>query len=165
MKKQPTQNPPGTKDNPVLVYNALDSLQFREPDIQQLFLHLSELSFQLQVPGELSIAFLSDKEHTQLHITHHQNPEPTDVITFQGSADYKSAGEICVSPEFAQNYCEENGGNFSRELTLYLIHGWLHLCGLDDQTEEQRLEMRKAEKTALQNLEATNAIPEFKLND
>jgi len=163
VKKPSLQNPPGSKDNPVLIHNALDTLKFSEPDIQNLFHHLAELPFQLQVPGELSIAFLGAEEHTQLHITHHQNPEPTDVITFQGSPDYESAGEICVSPEFAQNYCQENGGNFSQELTLYLVHGWLHLCGLDDQSEEEREKMRKGEKVAMEHLKQHNAIPEFLL--
>ena len=49
---------------------------------------------------------------------------------------------------------EEYGEPFSREFLRVLIHGVLHLCGVDDQTEEQAKEMREAEETALAMLPA-----------
>ena len=163
MKKPSIPEPPGSSNNPVLIYNALENFSFEENSIQQLFLSLSQFATETQPAGELSIAFLPEDQHTELHITHHQNPDPTDVITFLGDPENELAGEICISPEFAQKYCEENGGNFSREVTLYLVHGWLHLCGLNDLTEEDRVKMRQGEKDALEHLEKKDAIPEFHL--
>lgn len=162
VKKPSLPDPPGSSNNPVLIYNALEGFTFEETSLQNLFFQLSKLPFELEATGELSIAFLPDDPHTELHITHHQNPEPTDVITFRGDSENDMAGEICISPEFAQEYCEENGGDFSREVTLYLVHGWLHLCGLDDLSEEERVKMREGEKVALKHLESVDAIPEFR---
>ena len=162
MKKPSLPDPPGSRHNPVLIYNALENFAFEGNSIQELFLSLSRLPLEFQPAGELSVAFLPEDQHTELHITHHQNPDPTDVITFLGDLENDLAGEICISPEFAQKYCEENGGDFSREVTLYLVHGWLHLCGLDDLTEEDRVKMREGEKEALEHLEKENAIPAFR---
>lgn len=162
MKKPSIPDPPGSSKNPVLIYNALEGFSFEEPSIQELFLSLSRLPIETQPTGELSIAFLHEDQHTELHVTHHQNPDPTDVITFLGDPENELAGEICISPEFAQKYCEEQGGDFSREVTLYLVHGWLHLSGLDDLTEEDRVKMRQGEKDALEHLEKLDAIPEFR---
>lgn len=156
-------SPPGSPDNPVEIYNGHPGLQLDGKEIQNLFLSLSKLPIQPQPAGELSIAFLTPEEHTQLHITHHNNPDPTDVITFQGDPAHNHAGEICVSPAFAQEYSEGHNSPFHRELTLYLVHGWLHLCGLDDLNETDRQAMRKGEKEALAHLEAHNAIPNFQL--
>jgi len=38
----------------------------------------------------------------------------------------------------ANTYAETHGEDFSKELTLYLVHGWLHLAGFDDLTEKDR---------------------------
>ena len=156
-------SPPGSPDNPVEIHSGHKGLQFNKDEVQNLFLSLSKLPIPSQPAGELSIAFLPHEEHTQLHITHHNNSEPTDVITFQGDPGHNHAGEICVSPDFANEYSKGHGTTFPQELTLYLVHGWLHLCGLDDLNETDRQAMRKGEKEAMNHLEAHNAIPNFKL--
>ncbi len=40
----------------------------------------------------------------------------------------------------------------AEELTLYLVHGLLHLCGYDDLTEPERRLMRRRERTILKLL-------------
>ena len=37
----------------------------------------------------------------------------------------------------------------SHEITLYLVHGWLHLFGFNDKSEEEIKAMRQAEDEAL----------------
>ncbi len=155
--------PPGSTDNPVQIHNARPGLQFDWKEVQKLFLYLSKLPVHPQPTGELSIAFLPADEHTRLHVEHHNNPEPTDVITFQGDPAHNHAGEICVSPDFAQEYSTALGTPFNEELTLYLVHGWLHLCGFDDLTEIDLQAMRKAEMDAMAHLDAHDAIPGFRL--
>ena len=103
--------------------------------------------------GELSIAFVDDATIAQVHADFMNDPTPTDVITFPADPSMESAGEIIVSVDHALARSEELGEPFSRELSLYLIHGWLHLAGLDDRTETDRAKMRRAEKEALALLE------------
>jgi probable rRNA maturation factor len=52
---------------------------------------------------------------------------------------------------------------FSAELTLYVIHGWLHLAGYDDLQPAKKRRMRAAEARAMKLLRAAKAVPEFRL--
>ena len=153
--------PPGSKENPVLVRNDCPGLHFANQSIQELFLNLYAIPGFDGPQGELSVVFLPDDVHTQLHLQFHDNPEPTDVITFQGDPKTGFAGEICASPSFARKYCWTNGTEFSFELTLYLIHGWLHLCGLSDVEPGDRQNMRGAEQRCLKHLRKSAKIPSF----
>src|SRR5690606_31383411 len=78
--------------------------------------------------GELSLAFLTDKKLAQLHDDFLDDPTTTDVITFEGQPELGVAGEICVSADTAATYSKEHDRDFSEELTLYVVHGWLHLA-------------------------------------
>ena len=113
--------------------------------------------------GELSIAFVSDAEIAQVHADFMDDPSPTDVITFPAQPEMKSAGEIIVSVDHAHNRAAKLGEPFSRELSLYLVHGWLHLAGYDDSEESDRAKMREAEKKALLILDEADQAIEFKL--
>ena len=53
---------------------------------------------------------------------------------------------------------------FSAELTLYLVHGWLHLAGYDDLVPAKKRAMRRAETRAMRCLRQDLArLPEFSL--
>lgn len=119
--------------------------------------------------GELSLVFLTDSSLAQLHGEFLDDPTSTDVITFEGDPapglpeEAASAGEICVSVDTAARYARENGHDFSTELTLYVVHGWLHLAGHDDLVPQKKRAMRRAETRALRALRAAEALPEFSL--
>ena len=72
---------------------------------------------------------------TRRHLGHDW---PTDVISFGLSepGDPTLAGELVVSAEMAAATAREAGADPSAELALYVVHGLLHLCGLDDRTAE-----------------------------
>ncbi|MBI5422902.1 MAG: rRNA maturation RNase YbeY [Opitutae bacterium] len=114
-------------------------------------------------PGELSLVFLTDPALAQLHEDFMDDPTTTDVITFEGDAAAGLAGEICVSADTARAYAREHGHDFATELTLYLVHGWLHLVGFDDLQPAKKRRMRAAEARALKLLIAHRAIPAFRL--
>jgi probable rRNA maturation factor len=113
--------------------------------------------------GELSIVFVNEAEIAKVHAKFMDDPSPTDVITFPAETKMKSAGEIIVSVDHARNRAAEFGEPFSRELSLYLVHGWLHLAGYNDSKESDRAEMRNAEQKALKILDKANHAIEFKL--
>lgn len=99
--------------------------------------------------GELSIVFVDDTTIAQVHDDFMDDPTPTDVITFPADTMMESAGEIIVSVDHALSRSQELDEPFSRELSLYLIHGWLHLAGYDDRNDADRAKMREAEQIAL----------------
>jgi probable rRNA maturation factor len=106
--------------------------------------------------------FLTDPALAQLHADFLADPTPTDVITFEGDPAQGTAGEICVSVDAA---IREVGPrrDFSAELTLYLVHGWLHLAGYDDLQPAKKRRMRRAEAKAMKLLRDAGALPRFQL--
>jgi probable rRNA maturation factor len=63
----------------------------------------------------------------------------------------------------AARYAAEHGRDFAEELTLYLVHGWLHLAGYDDLQPVKKRRMRAAEKRAMTLLREAGALPAFSL--
>ncbi|HWZ93865.1 MAG TPA: rRNA maturation RNAse YbeY [Opitutaceae bacterium] len=134
-------------------------------------------------PGELSLAFLTDASLARLHAEFLADPAITDVITFAGDPAHGLAGEICVSadaavrqagPELGRRAARQSrpersrrgkvsNNSFSDELTLYIVHGWLHLAGYDDLAPRKKRSMRAAEARALKLLRAAGCRPHFRL--
>lgn len=115
-------------------------------------------------PGELSLVFLTDAALAQLHADFLDDPTTTDVITFEGDPAAGVAGEVCVSADTAAAYAKKHRRDFSEELTLYIIHGWLHLAGYDDLQPAKKRVMRRAEQRALQTLYTKHdCLPTFAL--
>ena len=101
---------------------------------------------------EISVAFVSEATICKLHAQFLNNEDPTDVITFPADkGDSEKFGEICISVDEALKYVSINA--LADELTLYLVHGWLHLAGYDDIDENDRLKMRQMEQAALHFLD------------
>lgn len=113
--------------------------------------------------GELSLVFLTDAALARLHSAFLDDPTTTDVITFEGNPALGSAGEICVSADTAAAYAQDHGRDFSAELTLYLVHGWLHLAGHDDLEPAKKRAMRRAEARAMRVVTRAGAVPRFAL--
>lgn len=125
-------------------------------------------------PGELSLVFLTDEALAQLHADFLDDPSITDVITFEGNPSLGVAGEICVSADAALRQVTGHSdaralparlqAAFSAELTLYLVHGWLHLAGYDDLQPVKKRAMRRAESRAMRLLrQPGSSLPAFAL--
>lgn len=128
--------------------------------------------------GTLSVAFLGDDEICRMHDEFFSDPSKTDVITFPGDEVFREirprasaagtdakvdesafAGEICVCVDQALRLAKELKVAPEDELLLYLVHGWLHLAGLDDIEENDRREMRSAEALVLNLLREKKCAP------
>ena len=145
----------------IQIFSPCKALEFDRQAVQRLFRFLDEQTPYTISPGELSLAFLQ-QAHCQLHADYLNDPSPTDVITFPADPEENLAGEICVSIDTARIYAKDHGLAFSNELTLYLVHGWLHLAGFDDLNEKDRHAMKKEEQVCMSALETNGMIPLFK---
>ncbi|MGC6425116.1 MAG: rRNA maturation RNase YbeY [Lentimonas sp.] len=147
------------------VSNQYDELVNPENETITLFNALIRSKRFPILTGELSIVFVDDETIAQVHADFMDDPTPTDVITFPANPEMESAGEIIVSVDHAQSRAAELGEAFNRELSLYLVHGWLHLAGYDDRDEADRQAMRAAEQEALAILDAAGVELDFRLRN
>ena len=88
-------------------------------------------------PCALTVLLIDDTESARLHQEHFGDPDTTDVMTFpDGSDDPESGrthlGDLAVCVDVAERVARERGRSASDELTLYVLHGVLHLLGYDD---------------------------------
>lgn len=116
----------------------------------------------------ISVALVTDAVIHQVNREHLDHDYPTDVISFlygpellgrdsAGEAEPLD-GEVIVSVETAIRESARFGWQPVDELTLYLVHGVLHLCGYDDQSPADLAEMRAAECRVLQRW---NLLPNY----
>jgi probable rRNA maturation factor len=104
--------------------------------------------------ASVSLVLVDNATIRRINRTHLQHDWPTDVITFPLSepGDLPLCAELVLSAEMATETALAAGTQADAELALYLVHGLLHLCGLDDQTEAERAMMRSEERRVLSAL-------------
>ena len=100
--------------------------------------------------NELSatIAFVSDKRIRELNRQFRGIDKATDVLSFPAEEEF-NLGDIAVSVETAATQAKENKLSFEEEISQLILHGLLHLCGYDhesDNGEMNRLELRLRRK-------------------
>lgn len=109
--------------------------------------------------GELSVVLAGDEVLADLHLRFMDDPSPTDVLTFDLSdapADPTApiAGEVVVSVDTARREARRRKIAEHLEVLRYVVHGVLHLTGMDDATPALRRQMRRAEDAVLAALPA-----------
>jgi probable rRNA maturation factor len=102
----------------------------------------------------ITIAFVSDKKMRLLNKTFRGRSATTDVLSFPFKAEAfefeeNNLGDIFISLERAEKQAEENNLAFETEIKQLILHGILHLCGFDHETdagEMNQLELELREK-------------------
>jgi len=102
--------------------------------------------------GSLSYLFCSDEKILEVNRHYLQHDFYTDIITFDYTEEDILAGDIIISVDTVHSNAEKFGTLFAEELNRVIIHGVLHLCGINDKTEDDAKRMREAEEKALQML-------------
>ena len=103
--------------------------------------------------GKIGVRVTDDATIAALNRKHLGHDYPTDVISFgyENDGQYLE-GELVVSLDTAKQRSAELGWSAGSELLLYVVHGTLHITGMDDQDPGQRRHMRKAEQEVLVRL-------------
>lgn len=104
---------------------------------------------------DISVSIVDDPTIHQVNLKHLNHDYPTDVISFdynEGEKNKKLSGEIIVSAQTACACAKENNLSPREELILYLIHGTLHLKGMDDQDEAGAAMMWRVQKEMMARL-------------
>jgi rRNA maturation RNase YbeY len=103
-----------------------------------------------RIPGDISFIITGDSELKSLNIEFLAHDYYTDVITFNYNKGDIVAGEIYISVDTVALNAEEFSVTVQEELKRVIIHGVLHLVGMEDTTEEERQIMHEAEDKWLQ---------------
>jgi len=98
-----------------------------------------------------TIAFVSDRQMRELSRSFRGIGKTTDVLSFPvgddefGQTSTTNLGDIAISVERAESQAAEHGLRFDSEIGQLILHGLLHLCGYDHETDKgemDRLELR-----------------------
>ena len=95
-----------------------------------------------------SIAFISDSRMKQLNQLFRGKNSTTDVLSFPHEPDdfdpdKDNLGDIVISAEQAQKQAAENGLTLEGEIKQLILHGLLHLCGFDHETDSGEMNSRE----------------------
>lgn len=98
--------------------------------------------------GNISIAIVDDAAIHRINLQYLKHDFPTDVLSFRlddTATKQWIEGEVIVSYDTARRESIHFAWHANDELLLYIIHGTLHLAGMNDATDSLRLEMQAAE--------------------
>lgn len=104
--------------------------------------------------GEISYLFCDDEKILEVNREYLSHDYYTDIITFDYSEDDKISGDIIISLDTIRTNSQKYQTDLIEELYRVIIHGILHLCGLNDKSPEEEKVMREAENQALNLLKS-----------
>jgi len=105
-----------------------------------------------KVLGDISFIFCNKKTIIKLNRDYLQHDYLTDILTFEYSVGTHLSGDLYICPEAVKSNSQKFKTNCTEELFRVMIHGVLHLCGINDKSEEEKLEMNTEENNALEIL-------------
>ncbi len=85
----------------------------------------------------------TDQEMRSLNHQFRGKRYATDVLSFP-SADERGAGEIAISLDRAREQAAEYGHSLDEEIRILMLHGVLHLAGLDHETDSGEMASEEA---------------------
>ncbi len=99
--------------------------------------------------GNINYIFCSDEYLRNINIEYLKHDYYTDIITFNYTEKSTINSDIYISFDRVHENSLEFKVDFGVELKRVMVHGILHLVGLNDETESDKMKMRLAEDECL----------------
>ncbi|MBQ7572491.1 MAG: rRNA maturation RNase YbeY [Bacteroidaceae bacterium] len=99
--------------------------------------------------GEINYVFVDDERILEVNRQFLGHDYYTDIITFDYSQGRIISGDLYISLDTVASNAELLGSSYARELHRVIIHGVLHLCGINDKGPGEREVMEACEDRAL----------------
>lgn len=99
--------------------------------------------------GNLNYLFCDDEEILKVNRQFLNHDYYTDIITFDYSYKNRVGGDLFISLETVRSNAKELDVEYHEELLRVIVHGLLHLCGIDDKGPGEREIMENKENEAL----------------
>lgn len=97
--------------------------------------------------GEVEVLLTSDARIKQLNRDFRGKNKPTDVLSFPAPEEIAEthAGDLAISLDTAARQAARYGHTLADEVRVLLLHGLLHLSGMDHETDSGEMAVREAE--------------------
>ncbi len=99
--------------------------------------------------GDISYIFCNDEKILEVNRKYLQHDYYTDIITFDYSRRHRISGDMFISLDTVRSNAELVGADYDTELHRVVIHGILHLLGVNDKGVGEREIMEAHENKAL----------------
>ena len=99
--------------------------------------------------GDIGYMFVNDEKILEVNREYLGHDYYTDIITFDYDEDDVINGDLVISLDTVRTNAEKFGKTYDEELHRVIIHGILHLCGINDKGPGEREIMEAEENKAL----------------
>lgn len=99
--------------------------------------------------GEIGYMFVNDEKILEVNREYLSHDYYTDIITFDYDEGDRINGDLVISLDTVETNARQFGKSYDEELHRVIIHGILHLCGINDKGPGEREVMEAAEDKAL----------------
>lgn len=128
----------------------VENVEMPDIDTAKVFRWLEEVAYSHgRRLGEVCYRFCSDEDILRYNREFLGHDYYTDIITFDYTEVPVVAGDIVISLDTVRSNAVEFGGPYDRELLRVIVHGILHLCGINDKGPGEREIMETEEDKAL----------------
>ncbi|MDE6693101.1 MAG: rRNA maturation RNase YbeY [Muribaculaceae bacterium] len=103
--------------------------------------------------GDIAYIFCDDEKILEVNREFLKHDYYTDIITFDYSTRSRISGDMFISLDTVRTNAEQFDTTYDRELRRVIIHGILHLCGINDKGPGEREIMERHENEALAMLD------------
>lgn len=127
-----------------------DGVELPSLDYRRLECWIDEVAHShARIVGELSYIFCNDEKIIEVNRQFLQHDYYTDIITFDYTRGQLLRGDMFISLDTVKSNSELVGSTYDAELLRVIIHGVLHLCGINDKGPGEREIMERHENEAL----------------
>lgn len=135
---------------------TLDEQQVRSVDVDRWSALAHDVLIEEGVKGEceLNLTFIDVEEMTAMNIEHMDGTGPTDVLSFPlddvpsevFEGQPRLLGDVLICPTIVSSQAPLD---VDGEMALMVVHGVLHILGMDHQEPDEEAEMKAAEQRHL----------------
>lgn len=104
--------------------------------------------------GPITYIFCSDPKILEVNLEFLSHDYFTDIITFDYTHGRRVSGDLFISLDTVRSNAEKFGAVYNEELHRVIVHGLLHLCGINDKGPGEREIMEAHENQALELLKS-----------
>ena len=111
----------------------------------------------VELSGEVEVLLTTDAELKRLNRAFRHRNKPTDILSFPTPPEISAlhAGDLAISVETAARQATQFGHTLPDELCILILHGLLHLSGLDHETDTGEMASRESTLRATLKLPTT----------